>query len=619
VGSVRLRVLIVAVLAIGVLIPTVLVLTQQSASAASMILSILDGTADVSRGGAAFSRAADGVVLNPGDHVRTGGQSHAVVTFLDGSTLAIEPTTTVTVVQATAAPSGAVTILLEQAIGRTWSSVQKLTHSDSKFEVKTPSMTATVRGTGFVTDVLDSGTTTVMTADGVVEVNAQGQTVVVPAGSLTTVDPGAPPSPPVPGPPAQKLLRFGLHSPAYLVVVDPFGRACGVVPAGPTLVRQIPGCLATEPGTDPQLIDLPNAITGTYSMIIESIAPGGDFVATASALDGAGNVSFNYSVSGGGPSGTKFGTSLDVASGADGALSARGLSKLTLVDRGPRHVLVLSTARHPTSSGTPDTALFAPLPRFGFAAGMEVTPPPSGQTSPPSASPSPTVSPTPTEVVASEPTLAPTVAPVQTAPPVRTVAPPPPPTATPAPTPTPSPVPTPSPSPSPAPTVSGPTVIGGFGSPATSMTVRGSGWSSALITLAWEDGRPLVQTTADSSGDFAVLVTVPFDTNLGATYRITASDGSQTATAQIGVYAPTLSVSCGSTSASVSVTGSGWPPSTRYVIRSSLLVTPLSGTVSADGTFATSFTPPPGALPGNYPISANVGSLLAEPQTCVLG
>ena len=615
-GSVRLRALIVALLAVGVVIPVVLVLTQERASAASMVLSILDGTAEVARGSAAFARAPDGVVLNPGDRVRTATQSHAVVTFLDGSTIEIEPATTITVVQATAAPSGAVTILLEQAIGRTWSSVQKLTHVDSRFETKTPATTATVRGTGFVTDVLDSGSTTVTTADGFVEVSAQGQTVVVPAGSRTTVEPGAPPSVPAPGPIAQNLLRFGLHSPAYLVVVDPFGRACGIVPAGPTVVRQIPGCLATEPGVDPQLIDLPDAMTGAYSMVIESIAPSGDFVATASALDSAGDLSFNYSVSGGGPAGTRFGTSLDIASGADGALSARGLSKLTLVDRGPRHALVLSTSPRPTSSGAPDTSLFAPLPRFGFTAGMEVTPPPSGQTPSPSTSPSPTISPTPTELVASEPTQAPTAAPVRTAPPVRTIAPPP--TATPDPTPTPSPVPTPSPSPSPAPTVSGPTLVGGFGSPSTAMIVRGSGWSTAVITLSWEDGRPLVQVRADSSGDFAAAVTVPFETTIGATYRITASDGRLTATGQIGVYAPTLSVSCGSTSAAISVAGNGWPPSARYAIRSSLLVTPLSGTVTADGTFNTSFTPPPGALPGGYQISASVGSLLAEPQMCTL-
>ena len=127
-----------------------------------------------------------------------------------------------------------------------------------------------------------------------------------------------------------------------------------------------------------------------------------------------------------------------------------------------------------------------------------------------------------------------------------------------------------------------------------------------------------MQATADASGDFAVAVTVPFDATTGVTHRITASDGRLTATGQIAVYAPSIGVSCGSVTTPVSVTGSGWPPSARYAIRSTLLATPLSGTVGGDGAFSTSFTPPPGVLTGDYQISANVGSLLAEPQTCTL-
>jgi hypothetical protein len=148
--------------------------------------------------------------------------------------------------------------------------------------------------------------------------------------------------------------------------------------------------------------------------------------------------------------------------------------------------------------------------------------------------------------------------------------------------------------------------------------VIGHGWSTALITISWEDGRPLVQTTADASGDFAVAVTVPFDSTAGTTYRITASDGRLSATGQIAVYVPSIAVSCSTVTSPVSVNGSGWPASARFALRSSLLATPLSGTVGTDGAFSTSFIPPPGVLTGDYQISANVGSLLAEPQTCTL-
>ena len=608
------RLLIVALITVGVLIPVVLVLTQQRAAAAMMMLSVLDGSADVARGTGAFGRAADGQVLSTGDRVRTGDQSHAVVTFFDGSTVELEPATTVTVVGASGAPTGAITIEIEQALGRTWSSIQKLARADSKFELKTPTTVATVRGTGFITDVLASGATTITTAEGLVEVSAQGQTIAVPAGSLTTVSPGGPPSPPVPAARPQTTLRFGLHSPAYLVVIDPVGRACGIVPTGPTMVRQIPGCLATEPGVDPQLVDIPDAMTGTYSVVIETIAPGGDFVATASALDGAGILSFNYTVSGGGPAGTKFGSSLKVESGPGGELRSNGLSRLSLVDRAPR-VVLFSPPPRPAASGSPDPSLYPPLPRFGFTAGIEVTPPPSRQTQTPtpSVTPSPSPSPTATEVAAVSPTPTPTVAPTR-----RPTAPPPPPTATPEPTPAPTPPPTPTPAPTPVPTPAGPTLIGGVGSPGGLMNVSGHGWSTALITVSWDDGRPLLQVNADAAGDFVVAMTVPFDASVGVTHRINATDGRLTATGQVAVYAPTIAVSCGNTTAPVTITGNGWPTSARYAIRSSLLASPLSGTVGAAGTFTATFTPPAGVLPGDYQINASAGSLLAEPQTCTL-
>jgi len=77
-------------------VPAALFVRQQPAAAANMTLTILDGFAEVARGGDAFARVGDGHVLNPGDRVRTTDRSHAVVTFLDGSTVEIEPATTTT-------------------------------------------------------------------------------------------------------------------------------------------------------------------------------------------------------------------------------------------------------------------------------------------------------------------------------------------------------------------------------------------------------------------------------------------------------------------------------------------------------------------------------------------
>src|SRR5437867_4045893 len=150
---------------------------------------------------------------------------------------------------------------------------------------------------------------------------------------------------------------------------------------------------------------------------------------------------------------------------------------------------------------------------------------------------------------------------------MRTPTPPRPSTPAPTPEPTPTPPPTPSPALTPSPTPAGPSLIGGNGSPGSPMNVSGHGWSTALVTISWEDGRPLVQANADASGDFTVAITVPIEATVGATYRITASDGRQSASGQVAVYAPTLAVTCAAVNGSVSVVGNGWAAVGRYAQR----------------------------------------------------
>jgi len=610
----RRRLLIAAVIAALVVVPAVLVLTQQRAAAAATILSILDGSASVARGTAPFASASDGDLVNIGDRVQTAASSHAMVTFFDGSTLEIEPATTVQIEDASAA-SGAISIRISQTIGRTWASVQKLTRADSKFEIRTPTAVAAVRGTAFITGVLADGTTTVQTTDGNVQVTAQGQGVLVGAGQTTTVPPNSPPSSPVSRSTPPNLLRFGMHSPAYLAVVDQFGRACGIVQPGPTVVRQIPGCLATEPGTDPQLVDIPNATAGTYQVVIASIAPGGAFVATASAVDGVGNLSFNYVANGSGEPGKKFESRIDVAVGPNGALFANGLGPLVVIAQLPVKVVPVSLpqATSPTNAGF--GPLFSPLPGLGFTAGtnITVTPPPLATATLPAV----TVSPLPTQVV---PTTAPTLPPT----PLPTVIPTFIPTAPPTPLPTlpPTPVPTPTPTPQPTPTPLPPTLSGGTAQPGGALAVLGTNWpAGAAIVITWPDGSQIATADVQTSGQFATLIRVPANAIPGTTYTITARGAGLTATSAVTVrFSPTLSLLASfppRAGTSVPYSGSGWPANSNY----SLLFDGSAiggGTTSAAGTLLgptggnPSFIVPPNTPPGAHTVTVTSGTSSAS-------
>jgi hypothetical protein len=622
----RRRLLIAAVIAALVVVPTALVVTQQRAAAAATILSILDGTASVARGTAAFAAAADGDIVNTGDRVQTAQNSHAMVTFFDGSTLEIEPVTTVQIEEA-ASVDGALAIRISQTIGRTWASVQKLTRADSKFEIRTPTLVAAVRGTAFITEVLADGTSTVRTTDGIVQVTAQGQTVTVSTGQTTTAGPNAPPAAPAPLSAPPNRLRFGMHSPAYLVVMDSSGRACGIVLPGPNVVRQIPGCLASDPGTEPQLVDVPDAPAGTYRLFVTSIAPGGAFVATASAVDGSGALSFNYTASGSGQPGAKLTSSIAVGTGANGALTASGLGPLTVIEHAPVKFVRGPQPPLPSASGPPDAAAFPPLPGIGFTAGtnITVTPPPLAS---PTSLPLVTVSPLPTVALPSAtpalPTLAPpitTVVPtfIPTAPPtqVPTL----PPTLPPTPVPTPQPTQTPAPTPTPLP----PTLSGGTSSPGGTLPVLGTNWPvGAAITIKWPDGSQVGSADVQQNppGQFATILRIPQSAVPGTTYKITASGGGLTATADVVivvVYSPSFTLNNTAPpragGAPVPYSGKGWPPNSNYVIRLGT-TTVDSGTTTVAGDLPTNrtFTVPQGTLPGTHTITVTSGIYSATAQ-----
>jgi hypothetical protein len=607
----RRRLLIAAVIAALVVVPAVLVVTQQRAASASTVLSILDGSASIARGTAAFAVASDGDIVNSGDRVQTADRGHALVTFFDGSTLEIEPATTVLIEEASSDLGGAIAIRIAQAIGRTWASVQHLSRADSKFELRTPTLSAAVRGTAFITDVLADGSSTLQTIDGLVQVTGQGRSVLVAAGQRTTVPPSAPPAAPAPAPPSPNRLRFGMHSPAYLAVVDPFGRACGIVLPGPTVVRQIPGCLASDPGTDPQLVDVPNAPVGTYQVVVASIAPGGAFVATASAVDGLGNLSFNYTADGTALPGAKLAAKIEVEAGPSGALTAKGFGPLVVIEHAPVKVVRAATAPRPSASGAPDTAAFPPLPGIGFATGSNTPLPAVLATAVPTlaSAPAAAISPLPTLVLPTVTQIVPTL--VQTA--IPAVVPTPMPTMAPTQTVPRSPTPTPLPTPAPAP----PTLSGGTAPAGGTLGVLGTGWTvGAAVVITWPDGTQIASADVQPDGRFATVIRVPQTAVAGSTHTITARGGGLTATAEVTVaYTPSFTLTATfppRAGAPVPYTGSGWPPNAAYSLTFDGVPVGTGGVTSALGTLAGSFTVPPNTPPGSHTVTATAAGYSAS-------
>ncbi len=168
VGRIR---LVVGVVTLGFVLALVIgsagLLGGGHALGSSTTITVIGGDVSVRHGTtSSFVAAVDGEILNPGDAVRTGADARAVLTYFEGSTVTVEPNTELAI-DAAAAQANDTIVQMTQTAGRTWHVVTKLVTGNSKYEVRTPASTASVRGTAFTVDT-DANGTTITTTEGTV-------------------------------------------------------------------------------------------------------------------------------------------------------------------------------------------------------------------------------------------------------------------------------------------------------------------------------------------------------------------------------------------------------------------------------------------------------------------
>ena len=267
--------LVVGVVALGFVLALVLgsagLLGGSRALGSSTTITIIGGEVAVRHGASAsFIAAVDGEVLNAGDAIRTGTDSRAVLTYFEGSTVTIEPNTELSI-DAAAAQGSDTVVQMTQTLGRTWHVVTKVVTGDSKYEVRTPASTASVRGTSFEVTT-DGTTTTVSTTEGTVvnqipDPNNPGRTieVPVPAGQQHAHQrgQGAGGTRNIPEPDRKVTITLGEEN---TIVIDTLGRANGIDRNGRT-VLQTPGATLTK--VDGRLvITLPNIPDGRLQALV---------------------------------------------------------------------------------------------------------------------------------------------------------------------------------------------------------------------------------------------------------------------------------------------------------------------------------------------------------------
>jgi len=152
------------------------------------------GDVSVSDHGGGWNGADIGMSLDAGDGIRTGNNSTAEITFLDGSTIELEADTEIDIVALEiSSDTGPKTVTLDQIIGDTISRVTHLVDSESSYEIETASGTAAVRGTIMLVHVGEDGTTLVTNQEGDIYVTAQGVELDIPVGQTAVIVSGEPP------------------------------------------------------------------------------------------------------------------------------------------------------------------------------------------------------------------------------------------------------------------------------------------------------------------------------------------------------------------------------------------------------------------------------------------
>ncbi|MEX1208974.1 MAG: HYR domain-containing protein [Acidimicrobiia bacterium] len=164
----------------------------------SATLRVHAGTVEVSLDDATFAAATDGQVLTEGATVRTGADGRAAIEYFDGSVTRLDHSTTFKIVTLQILDNDAQSKVIEgeQTSGSTYNRVTELTDAASRFDIETPTATASVQGTVYAVLLNADGSTTVAVIEGSVDAG-DGP---VPAGFMVTVDEDGNVSDPIPIP-----------------------------------------------------------------------------------------------------------------------------------------------------------------------------------------------------------------------------------------------------------------------------------------------------------------------------------------------------------------------------------------------------------------------------------
>ena len=225
-GGLRILIALVVVVVLVVAGIVALGVIASADTTVGAVLTTFVPDASVAHSGGAFSSAASGTFVQPGDSVKTDAKGRAQIQFPDGTITRLASNTEIAINSSHFAKDGHVhDISVTDKLGRTLNSVQKLV-SGASVQVIGNTTTASVRGTLFEVLVNGDGTVVIKLFVGGLDVNGKSGHVHLTEGQQVTVDANG---------------NIGQPGPILPDPTDPFGQEV-------TAMQQVES--QTTPGTE---------------------------------------------------------------------------------------------------------------------------------------------------------------------------------------------------------------------------------------------------------------------------------------------------------------------------------------------------------------------------------
>ncbi len=251
-------------------------------------LSILAGTVHrVPAGGNQLQAATDGMDLSAGDRIVTWPKGSALITFLDGSTVTVQPNSDVAVKKAETAGGKASAISIQINVGTVWARVVRALDPKASFSLESNTATATVHDGLIGGQQNADGSFVCWTRAGTLTVkDPRGQALVtLQPNEKTTVQTGQKPSPQPfsVNHSALKIVASGNVLP-LVEMPDKLYVAGFVAPTWE--VNQVFGAYTGKAAEGSHVVEVPAGASGPYLLILHGLHEGPFKISIAGTFKG---------------------------------------------------------------------------------------------------------------------------------------------------------------------------------------------------------------------------------------------------------------------------------------------------------------------------------------------